>query len=549
MNNQRAEDEIILRKMYEDFLRTGLTGEADEFVAYFDEPYSGIGMGEQGVVHSKDEMEAIIRGSYSPMTGVTIEFDIQDFIINFLDEDAAVVCGAVVITSTPEGGEPIHSGVMQTFAVRRKAGKWTIGFTHASPMMLSEESIAAYPIKFADHTLSQLKAELQTDTFDMINASFSGGILGTYAQEPFPLFFANDRFIEMLGYEREEFEELTKSGTTQLNYIDDASNMEEKSREAYISEEDYALATRFIKKDGSVIWVEVQVRKTEDTEGNEIFLTIVTDITEIITLKLEAEKQHRTILESIDYASKIQKNLLPREAVFQKSFSDYSVIWEPRDIVGGDIYWVKSFEMGTVLCVCDCTGHGTPGALLTMLVVSALESAVKENNCSDTAEIMWKLEEKLIAALNVNCEKEDKQKSILDFSDGCDIAILFMKNDGTVKISAGNTKVFVCNGRDVQQIKGQKLSIGEGKIGSKEEIETVVVEACADNKFYIASDGLYDQIGSNGKKFGYQMFEKLILDHHNEKMSAISDKIWKAFETHRGEEMRRDDVELITFKP
>jgi len=70
-------------------------------------------------------------------------------------------------------------------------------------------------------------------------------------------------------------------------------------------------------------------------------------------------------------------SLLPETNKFEQAFADYSVKWEPRDIVSGDIYWIKSFDAGTMLCVCDCTGHGVPGALLTMLVVSAFEDMVK----------------------------------------------------------------------------------------------------------------------------------------------------------------------------
>ncbi len=76
----------------------------------------------------------------------------------------------------------------------------------------------------------------------------------------------------------------------------------------------------------------------------------------------------------LDYACSIQKNMLPNHTTFKKAFPDYSVIWSPRDIVGGDIYWMKNFSEGSVLCVCDCTGHGTPGALLTMLVMSAFDT-------------------------------------------------------------------------------------------------------------------------------------------------------------------------------
>ncbi len=238
---------------------------------------------------------------------------------------------------------------------------------------------------------------------------------------------------------------------------------------------------------------------------------------------------------------------MPPDAAMASVFSDHSVIWQPRDIVGGDIYWMKQFDKGTVLCVCDCTGHGTPGALLTMLVVSALESIILPGNCDDTAGIVWRLDQKLSVVLHVESGTKAERR-ITDICDGCDLAVLFIAKDGTVRFSSGKIPVFVCDGHEVAQYKGQKIFVGEGKLKNKDEI--IVYKIPAKNKFYIASDGLFDQIGGDaGKQFGYKTFKQIILDNHHEKQSVITGKVWDAFEKHRGEQVRRDDVELIAFKP
>jgi serine phosphatase RsbU (regulator of sigma subunit) len=265
-----------------------------------------------------------------------------------------------------------------------------------------------------------------------------------------------------------------------------------------------------------------------------------------------AEEATEEIISGIVYASNIQKSMLPKAGSFQKAFSDYSVIWAPRDIVGGDIYWMKNFSKGTILCVCDCTGHGTPGALLTMLAVSAFESAVDENNYQDTAQIVWELEKRFVAALHVKKTELNRKggEKIWDIRDGCDIAVLYIAKDGQVAVSAGHTHVFVCNGKEVRQIKGQNLHIGEGRLMGKDSVATVMIPADPDNKFYIASDGLYDQIGGEFERpFGYRRFKQIILEKHNEKQEVISGAIWEAFETYRGGQSRRDDLQLISFKP
>ncbi|MDR2571114.1 MAG: SpoIIE family protein phosphatase [Oscillospiraceae bacterium] len=264
---------------------------------------------------------------------------------------------------------------------------------------------------------------------------------------------------------------------------------------------------------------------------------------------MEAEAATAIIMENIRYASKIQKNLLPDDETLKAAFSDYSVIWEPRDVVGGDIFWLKNFDNGSVLCVCDCTGHGTSGALLTTLVVSALEAIVWPDNCHDTANIIWQIEQRLVTVLHVDNE-EDTNRGIMDIHDGCDLAVLFIAKDGSVTISAGNINVFVSDGDEVTRHKGQSIFIGEGTLASMEDVKSVRVPANPKNKFYIASDGLCDQIGGKqGKQFGYKAFQQIILSNHNESQAAISNKIWQTFEDYRGDEPQRDDFELVTFKP
>jgi len=260
----------------------------------------------------------------------------------------------------------------------------------------------------------------------------------------------------------------------------------------------------------------------------------------------EAEEATETIIQGINYASKIQRDLLPRNHAFDKAFQDYCIIWKPRDIVGGDIFWLKNFERGTILCVCDCTGHGTSGAMLTMLVVSALEACIWPNNCHDTAGLIWQIEQKLVTNFSVNTG----ERNLDEIQDGCDLAVLFIARDGSASVSSGHIPVFVCDGKEVHQIKGQRIAVGEGRLKSKEEINVTRIEANPDNTFYIGSDGLFDQPGGPlSIPFGYKAFKRIILENHSEKLSVISEKVWNLFEEYRGDEIRVDDIQLISFKP
>lgn len=510
----------------------------------------GIGMGEQGYYMSKDELRKILgvlAKTPSEMdTKNAVEYGKID--IRIFNANCASIAGEIFLT-TETGRHTAKSGLMQMASARKENGKWLFYMLNAVPLTLTEEGIEAYPLAFADNTLASLKAEMQTETFDLMNESFSGGILCTYIAENYPLCFANDSFIEMLGYERAEFEEKFRDNTAKLSSADDKEHMRVVSLMGEDGNTDFGSCARWVKKDGSIIWVEFRTRKTEDGYGNDMFLSVVMDVSEMVNLQIKTKEQNQTILDSIEYASKIQKNLLPKESAFEEAFSDHSVIWSPRDIVGGDIYWIKNFDGGTILCVCDCTGHGTPGALLTMLIVSAFEALVNEANYKDPAEIIWLLEQRLVSVFNINSNARIKGKTA-EVQEGCDLAVLYIEKDGSVTVSAGHTHVFVCDGKEVKHFKGQNLYIGEGQVTSKEDVRIVTVPANPHNKFYIASDGLYDQLGGEPRRpFGYKAFMQIILENHNEKQAAISEKIYEAFENHRGKEARRDDMELITFKP
>ena len=257
----------------------------------------------------------------------------------------------------------------------------------------------------------------------------------------------------------------------------------------------------------------------------------------------EVEASAKIINEGIRYASNIQEYILPKSSVFQNAFADYSIIWKPRDVVGGDIYWAKNFSQGTVLCVCDCTGHGASGALLTMLVISAFADLVREDNCADTADIIWGLDQRLKSVFGRNENDENSYNK-----DGCDLAVLFIAKDRTVKISAAHTNVFVCDGNEVKRVRGQRVFVGVGEMDDKSEVKVVELTANSDSKFYIATDGLYDQPGgAYHVPYGYDEFAEIILKNHHENLSGINEKIWAAFEQYRGDEKRVDDFELVSF--
>ncbi|MCL2203333.1 MAG: SpoIIE family protein phosphatase [Defluviitaleaceae bacterium] len=537
---ERAADTLALRQTLDTYV-TLLQGDPAWLDVVADD-IIGISMGRQDYYRNKSQILTLLEKSKKAPAGnapkVSIEFDNID--IRIFTPVSATINAEIYVISEQDGKES-KFGVMQMISAKKENGRWLYVMLSALPLTLSEETIEAYPLAFADEVLAKLKGELQKETFDLMNESFSSGILGTYDKDNRPLYFANDALIDMLGYERDEFNEKFKDDTVQLAYTEDRARIRMLEADSAIHFENRA---RWTKKDGSPIWVEFRVRKTKDDYSNDIFLSCIIDVTDFVELQIKTATQNKTIMDGVDYASKIQTKLLATARSFAEAFADHAVIWKPRDVVGGDIYWMKSFDEGTVLCVADCTGHGTPGALLTMLVVSALENAVRRPSCHDTAHTLWRVEQRLVDVFNVRGRAGEKVKN------GCDIAVFFIAKDKSVTFSAGQMSLFVSNGREVVRYKGQKIYVGEGNIASKDDVKTTYIPADADNKFYIASDGVFDQVGGPRKiQFGYRAFERIILENHSHSQATITDKIWDAFEAHRGEYSQRDDVQLIAFKP
>lgn len=536
-----------IKQIFYDYETAGLVErDAEKVISFLDDHIMGFGMGEQGFISSKKDVAKIMAHTVKKDPSAACQLEFEDVHVHMLTEDSANLCAKVFLKQNDDGKVSV-SGFMQSLSFVRRDQTWLICALHASPIMLSKESIESYPMLLTDHTLSQLRSELQEEGFQFLSKSLSIGILGAYAdQEDLPPFYINDCFINMLGYSRDELFQFLATDSFAPVHPEDRARVHKEIHEALAAGSEYACQYRLLTKSGDILWI-VEHGKLSIQEDRNICLAAYVDITELMKLQLAIKEKNDMILSSITYASRIQKNLLPSEEKFRQAFSDYSILWSPKDIVGGDIYWMKTFQTGAVVCVCDCTGHGIPGALLTVLISTSLENIVNENNCHDTAEILYRLDQRGAELL---CSNYIAKSSVLEIRDGCDAAVLFISQNGSVTFSSSNMPVFVCDGQHVKQYKGKRLRIGEGRLTAPETIPRICLPADQGSVYYVASDGLFDQIGgTHSRPFGRQVFQNLILKYHLEKQELISQKIWEAFEMHRGAELRRDDVELISFCP
>lgn len=535
----REEDKVL--DTVKTFIRLVLQSrDTEKVLEFISEDIMGVGIYEQGIISSKEDVRRVLQAKNE-----TEKFD-----VSFPKADACfhppcfATARVVYELCYMLDGKEMRDSFIQTASLKKAGEEWKICYLQAVPVSLTEESIVHYPLKIADKALSNLREELQEESFQFLCRSLSVGILGAYLTGgDLPPFYINDSMLSMLGYTYQEYVDLMNDNSFSVVHPDDKEWVEKTLLESAQKDGEYTCQYRLITKSGKARWV-VEHGKVSQRDGKDIVLAAFVDVTTLVELQQALEQKNQTISSSITYASRIQKNLLPAEALFQKAFRDYSIIWQPKDAVGGDIYWFRQFETGFVLCLADCTGHGVPGALLTALVSAALDMVVTEENCRDTAKIMAELDRR--AAEILHCES-GRRKGIADIRDGCDIAVVFIAKDGSVRYSSAGIPVFSCDGREVKRRRGQRFFIGEGALSGPEQVESAEIAAGAD--IFIATDGLFDQIGQeSGKPFGYRTFESLLLQQFGKKHAEISGKIWEAFEAHRGGSLRRDDVAFLSFR-
>jgi serine phosphatase RsbU (regulator of sigma subunit) len=261
------------------------------------------------------------------------------------------------------------------------------------------------------------------------------------------------------------------------------------------------------------------------------------------------ERKNEDITASINYAQKIQKNILPRPEEIEEYIEEYFILFKPRDIVSGDFYWfthipnsLTSNHEVLLWVVADCTGHGVPGALMSMLGNELLNEIVFHQHITSPEDILTLLHEGIFKTLK---QKEGNSQ------DGMDISVLLIdKIDKTVEFAgAKHTLIFTKNG-DFFEVKGDKFSIGGSLRGDKPcfTCNKIHLEQDTEYIFYMFSDGYQDQFGGpQNKKFLSKNFKKLLHKNHSLDMNVQKQILDDTLEEWRvlGQQAQIDDI-LVT---
>jgi serine phosphatase RsbU (regulator of sigma subunit)/Tfp pilus assembly protein PilF len=255
---------------------------------------------------------------------------------------------------------------------------------------------------------------------------------------------------------------------------------------------------------------------------------------------LEITLQKKAITDSINYAKRIQDSILPSEAHVNRILPDNFVLYLPKDVVSGDFYWVEEKNNKAVFAAVDCTGHGVPGALMSVVGFNLLSQAVNEMGLTKPSEILQHLDHGVKKLLR-QAEGEHAVK------DGMDLSLCALDLQTRLLHYSGvfNPAYIIQDGKLVQ-LKADKFSIGDSEEGASHKYTNHEMQLKKGDMIYLFSDGYADQFGGvSGKKFMYKNFRKLLLEIHSLPVNQQKQKLSETLKNWIGTLEQVDDVLVI----
>jgi serine phosphatase RsbU (regulator of sigma subunit) len=340
-----------------------------------------------------------------------------------------------------------------------------------------------------------------------------------------------------------------------------------KDNEAYIQNQYKIIETKTstIEEQKNIIWLSV------------IFLIVVSVLgllayrsyklkkkanILIVQQKVEIEAQHKEIRDSIDYAKRIQQAIIPPIKVVQQHLKDCFVIYQPKDVVSGDFYWLESPTLNVIantvkqsakneeelifFAACDCTGHGVPGAMVSVICNNALKRSVNEFKLTTPGEILDRTREIVV---------QEFEKSEDEVKDGMDIALCSLKlseNSAILQYAGANNSLYIISKNtagenELIEIKPNKQSIG--KVDNPTPFITHDVSLKKGDTIYVFTDGYADQFGGEkGKKMMYKPFKNLLLSIQDKSMDEQKIILEQHFKEWKGGLEQVDDVCIIGMR-
>lgn len=255
--------------------------------------------------------------------------------------------------------------------------------------------------------------------------------------------------------------------------------------------------------------------------------------------KLIVDIRNKEVMDSINYAKRLQSAILPSNNEINKLIGESFLFFKPKDIVSGDFYFVEVYKDYLFIAAADCTGHGVPGAMLTIACYNAMQNAIFENGLTQPGLILDFVRDRIEKHFN---------KSSDSFYDGMDISLIVLnKRDRKVMWAGANNKLLFAVNNNLTEIKADRQPVG--KSDKKADFTTHYIDSFEGTVFYLFTDGLIDQFGGEkGKKFSILRLKKLIESSLTSPLNEQFELITNEFKNWSNGVEQTDDVTLLVFK-
>ncbi|MEY3220624.1 MAG: hypothetical protein RIT27_1981 [Pseudomonadota bacterium] len=253
---------------------------------------------------------------------------------------------------------------------------------------------------------------------------------------------------------------------------------------------------------------------------------------------------HQKLMESLQYAKMIQTALLPNIKQVKAYLPDSFLIWLPRDIVGGDMLYTEQFEDGILVAAMDCTGHGVPGAFMTMIATTHLRRIVVDENCHDPSEILKRLNVLMKTALQQESTRQD-----IASDNGLDAGICFFNQQTqTLRFAGARLSLLYLHNEQVKTIKGDKHSLGYKHSNPNFEFTTHHIRVEEKIGYYLVTDGILDELGGEKRlPFGLSRLKRILLENSQKSFDEQAHILLKKFHEYKGKHDRQDDITVVGF--
>lgn len=292
-------------------------------------------------------------------------------------------------------------------------------------------------------------------------------------------------------------------------------------------------------------FISAQVSAIPEFSENilESVLIVSRDITERKIIEMEIQEKNKKINESINYSKRIQNAILPDTQTLNLYFPESFIFFQPRDVVSGDFPWMLAKDDFFYLAAVDCTGHGVPGAMLSLIGRFLLHDVVENGGDLNAGQILDLFDQKVNSTLNIE-NQEDAIK------DGMDIALCKIElTTRKIDFAGAHRPLFVYSKGKLMEFKGDRWAIGGGVYKNQTDFTNHHVQLTRGDQTFIFSDGLPDQFGGpENRKFGPKRIKEIIEMEGGGSMKHIKEKFEKGFYEWKGESRQMDDVLLIGFE-